>query len=168
MNCAPTTSTTLQERPTSSPLRTALPPLARTWRRALEWLLRLATAGAFIGHGAYGAFMEKPGWYGFFAELGITRAAVDAHHLLQWLGGIEMTLGVLVLVAPIPALLLVLVAWKLATEFAWYPLHGLPAWEFVERWSNYAAPLALLLVHGWPRTAAGWFSPRPAREMPEA
>jgi hypothetical protein len=38
----------------------------------------------------------------------------------------------------------------------WYPLTGLPAWEFVERWSNYTAPLALLVVRGWPRSGRDW------------
>ena len=149
-------------------LRTTLPPSTRTRVTVLEWLLRLATAGAFIGHGAYGAFMQKPGWYGFLSELGFDRTSVDAHNLMVWVGGVEMALGVLALFTPMPALLLVLVAWKVATEFAGYPLHGLPAWEFVERWSNYAAPLALLLVRGWPTTVAGWLSPRPARETREA
>jgi hypothetical protein len=32
------------------------------------------------------------------------------------------------------------------------PHTGQPAWEFVERWANYTAPLALLAVRGWPRT----------------
>jgi hypothetical protein len=83
-------------------LRTSLPPFTRGRVTVLEWILRLATAGAFIGHGAYGAFMEKPGWYGFFTELGYTRAEVDANNLMQWAGGFEMALGVLALVAPVP------------------------------------------------------------------
>jgi hypothetical protein len=143
-----------------SPLRTALPPFTRERLRTLDWILRLATAGAFIGHGAYGAFMQKPGWYPFFAELGISRAVVDERNLVIWAGGFEMLLGALALVAPIPALLLFMCFWKAATEFVWYPLSGKQAFEFVERWSNYTAPLALILVRGWPRSAAGWFSPR--------
>ena len=144
-------------------LRTSLPPFTRERIIGLEWILRLATAGAFIGHGAYGFFMEKPGWYGFLAEFGVSRADVDANHLMQWFGGIEMLLGLLALVAPVPALLLVMVAWKLSTEFVWYPLHTLPAWEWVERWSNYTAPLALLVVRGIPATPAGWFRLRRRR-----
>ena len=138
-------------------LRTTLPPFTRERLIVLEWILRLATAGAFLGHGAYGAITEKPGWYGFLGELGFTRAEVDANHLMQWVGGFEMLLGVLALVAPVPALLLFLFAWKIGTEFLWYPLHALPAWEWVERWSNYTAPLALLVVRGIPATPAGWF-----------
>ena len=62
----------------------------------------------------------------------------------------------LALVWPARALLLVLCAWKLGSEFVWYPLTGLPAWEFVERWANYTAPLALLVVRGWPRSGRDW------------
>ncbi len=47
------------------------------------------------------------------------------------------------LARPAPVLLLFVVAWKLGTE-ALRPLAGEPLWEFVERWSNYTAPLALL------------------------
>jgi hypothetical protein len=133
------------------------PTLVRPPRRGLvHWLLRLATAGAFIGHGAYGALMAKPGWYPFLAQLGLDRAAADAHALLLWSGGFELLLGLLALVWPARALLLFMCAWKLGSEFVWYPLVGLPAWEFIERWANYTAPLALLLVRGWPTTWRDW------------
>jgi hypothetical protein len=138
-------------------LRTTLPPFTRRRQTVLHWLLRLATAGAFIGHGAYGALMAKPGWYPFLAQLGLGRAAVDDSALLLWIGGFEMLLGILALALPIRALLLFLCGWKMGSEFVWYPLAGLPAWEFVERWSNYTAPLALLLVRGWPTTWRAWF-----------
>src|SRR5207253_2368068 len=72
----------------------------------LQGLLRLATAGAFIGHGAYGALMAKPGWYGFFGQLGVERGTVDGHSLVLWSGVAEMLLGGLALVWPVRALLL--------------------------------------------------------------
>ena len=119
--------------------------------------LGIATVGALTGHGAYGVFLQKPGWYPFFAELGIGSTAVDDHALMAWVGGAEMLLGLSALVLPIPAVLLVMVVWKLGTELVWYPLAGKPAWECVERWANYTAPLALLLVRGWPKTVRGWW-----------
>jgi hypothetical protein len=139
-------------------LQTTLPPFTRRRATVLEWILRLATAGAFIGHGAYGAFVRKPGWYGFLTELGYSRATVDAHNLIVWFGGFEMALGLVALVLPVPALLLFMFMWKMGSEFIWYPVHGLPAWEFVERWSNYTAPLALIIVvaRGWPRGLQAW------------
>ncbi len=144
-------------------LRTTLPPFTRRRLSMLDGLLRLATAGAFIGHGAYGAFMEKPGWYPLFEELGISAAAVDRYSLMRWVGGIEMALGVLSLALPVPAFLLFLFVWKMGSEFIWYPLAHKPSWEFVERWSNYTAPLALILVRGWPRSLRDWFRYRAPR-----
>ena len=35
----------------------------------LEWLIRLAVAGAFVGHGAYGAVVAKSSWFSYFAAL---------------------------------------------------------------------------------------------------
>ncbi len=140
-----------------------VPPVRAGRRTVLEWLLRLATAGAFIGHGAYGAIMEKPGWYPFFAQLGLDRATVDARSLMIWVGGFEMLLGALALGAPVRALLLFLFVWKMGSEFIWYPLAHKPSWEFVERWSNYTAPLALILVRGWPRSLRDWFRYRAPR-----
>jgi len=35
----------------------------------LEWLIRLAVAGGFVGHGAYGAVVAKSSWFSYFAAL---------------------------------------------------------------------------------------------------
>jgi hypothetical protein len=157
-----TTPDLTKEQPYARPsgaslLATTLPPLTRERVTVLHWLLRLATAGAFIGHGAYGAIMEKAGWYPFLEQLGFDKAAADAHNLVIGVGAFEMALGVLALLMPLRALLVLLFVWKMGSEFIWYPLTDKPAWEFVERWSNYTAPLALLLVRGQPRTPREWF-----------
>src|SRR5215216_5679112 len=126
MTAADTTSLPRGERPSLWFLRTTLPALTRERTTVLEWVLRLATAGAFIGHGAYGAFVQKPGWYSFFEQLGIGAATVDERSLMLWVGGFEIVLGLIALVAPIRAFLLFLFGWKMATEFIWYPLAGKP------------------------------------------
>src|SRR5262249_23484891 len=56
------------------------------------------------------------------------------------------------------------VAWKRGTELL-RPLAGEPAWEVVERWSNYTAPLALLYVRGWPTTARQWLGLTPSDDL---
>jgi hypothetical protein len=131
--------------------------MTRTRRIVLEWLLRVATAGAFIGHGAYGAVLQKAGWYPFLAQFGIDEAVARAYALPVWLGGLEIALGLWALIRPTGVLLAGLVAMKILTEFVWYPMVGHPVWEFVERWANYAAPLALLIVRTWPRFQAAEF-----------
>ena len=34
---------------------------------------------------------------------------------------------------------------------------GEPIWDFVERWANWGAPLALLLLIGWPKNWREWW-----------
>jgi hypothetical protein len=134
-------------------------PLRRTpGRTRLDWLLRLAVAGALVGHGAYGAVLAKPSWFDYFAVLGLSKSVVEATGLLSIVGGGEITLGLLVLVFPRPALLVCLGAWKIGTELL-RPAAGEPIWEFVERGSNMLAPLALLSVRGWPVSLARWVRP---------
>ena len=37
------------------------------------------------------------------------------------------------------------------------PIVGMPIWDFVERWANWGAPLALLFMRGWPKDIRSWF-----------
>ena len=111
----------------------------------LEWLLRLAVAGAFVGHGAYGAILAKSSWFGYFAAVGIPESVVTANGLMTIVGGAEMAAGVLSLVLRSPALLVLMAAWKVFSELL-RPIAGEPVWEFIERASNMVAPLALLAV----------------------
>lgn len=111
----------------------------------VEWLLRLAVAGAFVGHGAYGAIVAKPEWFGYFAALGIPESVVTANRLVTIVGVIEIVVGVVAFVLPMPALLLVMAAWKIFSELL-RPLAGEQVWEVVERASNILAPLALIVV----------------------
>lgn len=109
--------------------------------RALEWVLRIAVAGAFVGHGAYGALMSKPAWNGYIGVLGIAPDTL----LITIVGSLEIAIGLLVLAWPAPAFLIALAAWKTLTELLRVPA-GEPIWEFIERGANMAAPLALLYV----------------------
>jgi hypothetical protein len=127
--------------------------LGRTQR---SWLLRLAVAGALVGHGAYGAILSKPSWLDYFAVMGISAPTVAANSLLRIVGGAEILMGVGVLLFPAPALLVLLLAWKIITELL-RPAAGEPTWEFVERASNMLAPLALLYARGWPASLVRWF-----------
>lgn len=111
----------------------------------MEWLLRLAVAGAFVGHGAYGAVLAKSSWFSYFAAVGIAESVVTANELVTLVGVAEIGAGVMALVLPIPALLVLMAAWKIFSELLRL-MAGEPAWEFVERASNMVAPLALLVL----------------------
>jgi hypothetical protein len=113
----------------------------------LVWLLRLTTGLLLIGHGGIGAVMAKD-WSPYFAVLGIGTATVEARALIPLVGWFEMVLGLLVIARPSAALLVFVCIWKVGTEWL-RPMAGEPLWEFIERGSSYAAPLALLVLRHW-------------------
>jgi hypothetical protein len=114
----------------------------------LAWILRITTAALLIGHGGFGAFMQKAGWIGYFGAVGIAPETVEAASLITRLGWFEIALGLLVLAWPAPGVLVFAVAWKVGVELL-RPMVGEPFWEFIERGGSYAAPLALLYIQPW-------------------
>jgi len=104
-----------------------------------EWVLRIAVAGEFIGHGIF-ALQQKAGWLEYFAAVGIGPDA--AMTLMPIVGILDITLAILVLVKPVRIALLWMVFWGFWTALL-RPIAGEPIWDFVERWANWGAPLAL-------------------------
>lgn len=123
--------------------------------KIIEWILRIAVAGEFIGHGAF-ALQGKKEWVGWFATFGISDPIL-ALKIMFFLGLVDVALGILVILRPIPAALLWMAFWGFWTALL-RPIVGLSFWDFVERWANWGAPLALLLLIGLPKTLKGWFS----------
>jgi len=72
-------------------------------------------------------------------------------------GSVDILIALIVLLKPIRAVLLWAVFWGFWTALV-RPLVGEPIWDFVERWANWGAPLALLLLRGWPRSIREWLS----------
>lgn len=122
--------------------------------KLVEWILRISVAGEFIGHGVF-ALQGKKEWIGWFAKFGVADTAT-ATQLLFFVGVIDVILALLILIKPVRIVLLWMVFWGFWTALV-RPLVGMPVWDFVERWANWGAPLALLLVVGWPRTLREWF-----------
>ncbi|MBI1956989.1 MAG: hypothetical protein HYS44_00825 [Candidatus Niyogibacteria bacterium] len=120
----------------------------------IEWVLRIAVAGEFLGHGVF-ALQGKAQWIGWFSTFGISDSA-SAAQLLFAIGLLDVLLAILVLVKPVRAALLWMTFWGFWTALM-RPIVGEPVWDFVERWANWGAPLALLLLVGWPRTLKEWF-----------
>jgi hypothetical protein len=115
----------------------------------LHWMLRLACAAEFVGHGAFG-IITKAAWLPYFAVVGIPPEW--GWRLMPIIGTVDITLGLLVgLVRPARGLLLYMAFWGLLTASI-RPLAGEPIWEFFERTPNWAIPLAFLFVRGLPRT----------------
>lgn len=119
-----------------------------------EWVLRIAVAGEFIGHGVF-ALQGKKDWIGWFANFGVTDAGL-ATQLLFIVGLMDILLALIILVRPVRVLLLWMVFWGFWTALI-RPLVGMPVWDFVERSANWGAPLTLLILIGWPKTIRDWF-----------
>jgi len=119
-----------------------------------SWVLRVAVAGEFIGHGVF-ALQGKKDWLAWFAKFGVSEPTLAAN-LLLIIGLLDLALALLILIKPVRAALLWMTFWGLWTALI-RPLVGMPIWDFIERWANWGAPLALLLLQGWPKNIKEWF-----------
>lgn len=118
------------------------------------WVLRIAVAGEFLGHGFF-ALQGKKAWIGWFAQFGVSDVQT-ATMLLRLVGLLDLAVAIIVLLRPIQAVLLWAAFWGFWTALV-RPLVGEPIWDFIERWANWGAPLALLFLRGWPRGWRQWF-----------
>ncbi len=123
-------------------------------RSSIEWVLRVGVFGEFLGHGIL-ALGGKAAWVGWMTELFGVTAGVGLQ-MVQAIGLLDILVAMLVLIFPIRAVLLWAFFWGFATALV-RPIVGESFWDFVERWANWAAPLALLLLCGWPKRPGEWF-----------
>jgi hypothetical protein len=124
--------------------------------KALEWTLRLGVFGEFLGHGIL-AIGGKASWIGWIEQLlGVDTATATT--LLLWIGAMDVAVAVMVLFwRRVPrAVLLWAAVWGFWTALL-RPIVGESIWDFVERWANWATPLALLFVYGWPKKSQEWW-----------
>jgi len=122
--------------------------------KLIEWVLRVAVAGEFIGHGVF-ALQGKAQWVGWFAKFGVADTVL-ATKLLFFVGLLDLLVALFVLLRPIRLVLLWAAFWGFWTAIL-RPIVGEPIWDFVERWANWGAPLALLLLLGWPKNWQEWW-----------
>ena len=136
------------------------PPNAGT----LHWILRVAVAACFIGHGAFG-IITKAAWLPYFAIFGIPEAW--AWKIMPVVGAVDISVGVLTLVQPVRAVVLYMAFWGFQTACL-RPLAGQGMWELLERAGNYGVPLAFLCLLAPVGPCADWFSARPAPALTAA
>lgn len=129
-------------------------------RPGLSLILRTGVALCFIGHGAFGV-MTKAAWLPYFMVAGIGEPA--AWRLMPWVGGMDITIGILAIARPNRALFAWAAVWTVWTALL-RPFAGEGWPEFFERAGNYGVPIACLAVVGW---RGPWFARLPAA-WPEA
>ncbi len=119
-----------------------------------ERILRVGVCGTFFGHGLL-ALMVNPKWiplltvYGFSVE--------TACKLMPIIGVIDVVVALIVLLYPLRIVIMWAAFWAFATAIT-RPIAGESFIEFVERSANWAAPLALLFIQGFPKKPKQWFS----------
>jgi hypothetical protein len=127
---------------------TEIPRVTVAWAQSTQWALRGIMAGMLIGHGAFGLVMGKAHLLRLYDAVGLGGFGVPLPTLSAAVGGLEMLLGGLCLVATRPAFFIFVCAWKLGTEFLHVPAQAYGAWwEVLERGSSYAAPLLWIGCH---------------------
>ena len=131
-------------------------PLEVTLEKRVEWILRIALFGEFLGHGIF-AYRVAPNFVPLVTgSLGVTEQTAAA--LLPVFGVIDFVIAAVALLRPIPIVILYAAVWGFLTGLA-RPFSGVTVfWDFVERWPNWGVPLALLYVRGVPRKWGEWVS----------
>lgn len=122
--------------------------------KSIEWVLRIAVAGEFFGHGVF-ALQGKQTWIAWFDKLFGIEAGLAAQ-LLLLIGVMDVIVALIVLFRPVNIVLLWAAFWGFATALV-RPIVGESFWDFIERWANWGAPLALLMLRGWPKSFGGWW-----------
>ena len=125
-------------------------------QKTAEWILRIGVCGSFLGHGIF-ALGVKQGWIPLITAFGFSEAT--ANSMLPLIGGMDIVVAALALLMPFRIVLLWATVWAFATALA-RPIAGDPIWDFVERTANWAAPLALLILQGFPKKLKDLFAVR--------
>ena len=115
--------------------------------KTAKLLLRIGIFGTFLGHGML-ALGVKESWFLFFHTVGI--APDFARLLMPMIGVFDVVVAVMVLFRPVKGVLMWAAFWAFLTALM-RPLSGIEIWAFIERWSFWAAPLALSYLNGLPR-----------------
>lgn len=112
--------------------------------KKLEWVLRIGVAGEFLGHGVF-AILGKADWIKWTQQLTGLDAGT-AGTFIMLVGLMDVIMAIIVLWKPIRPLLLWMAFWGFWTALV-RPLVGMPIWDFIERFANWAAPLALYFFY---------------------
>ncbi|KHO51931.1 MAG: hypothetical protein QT08_C0017G0002 [archaeon GW2011_AR17] len=117
--------------------------------KSYEWILRIGIFGSFLGHGIF-ALAVKQSWIPYLTAVGFSESTAAA--LLPLIGTLDILVALFALFWPLRIVLIWATIWAFATALI-RPIAGEPIWDFVERSANWAAPLALLAIQGFPKKA---------------
>ena len=124
-------------------------------KNIVKWILRIAVAIEFLGHGAL-ALGGKEQWVQWIQSMVNTEVNTSVT-LLFLIGLLDVFIAVMVIVRPLRLILLWAAFWGFWTALV-RPIVGESVWDFVERGANWGAPLGLLFLYGWPKNLKEWIS----------
>ena len=111
--------------------------------KKVQWALRIGVAGEFLGHGmlAIGGKADWITWTQNILHVSQGTAAI----IMLLIGCLDVLLAILVLIKPIRPFILWMAIWGFWTALL-RPIVGQSIWDFVERFANFGAPLALYFL----------------------
>ncbi len=122
----------------------------------IEWILRIGIFGSFLGHGVF-ALEVKESWIPYLTVVGFSESTAEI--VLPLIGTLDLMVAAFALLLPLRIVLIWASLWGFATALI-RPMAGDPIWDFVERSANWAAPLALLALQGFPKNLRDLFNVR--------
>jgi len=113
----------------------------------IELIARIGVFGTFIGHGitAYGI---NPKWIPLLTAFGFT--GEQAVFIMPYIGILDIVVAVVILIYPIRIILFWALFWAFLTALS-RPISGDSILELFERSSNWALPLALIIIRYYPK-----------------
>ncbi len=115
--------------------------------KKVEWILRIAVFGTFLGHG-YFALQIKQSWIPYLTNVGFNETTATT--LLPIIGIIDIIIAISALVKPVKIALIWGSIWALSAQIA-AMFAGKSYWDFIEHFAYWATPLALLMLYGLPK-----------------
>ena len=110
-----------------------------SYNKIKEYILRIGVFLTFFGHGIV-AVSGNPDWLKYIECIGISN--YNAKLLINFIGYLDLFVAFSVLLRPNKYILIWATIWAFSTAVI-RPISGESIWEFVERGSNWALPLAL-------------------------
>ena len=118
-----------------------------------QLILRIGIFLTFLGHGM-AALRVEPGWVPFLTTVGVPLGSASL--AMRVIGSLDIVVAAIILVKPIRMVICWAICWAFLTA-AMRPIAGGSFIAFIERGANWAAPLALFYLRGFPKTATDWF-----------
>ena len=116
--------------------------MCNTNSKSIEYILRIAVFLTFFGHG-YLALMANQRWIVYLETVGFSYES--GLKIMPFIGVLDIIIAILILLKPNKYVVLWAVIWAFSAALI-RPLSGEDIWSFIERGTNWGAPLGLYVL----------------------